>query len=133
VKCSALVWAIGLDIAGPVSENILSGCLEGGGLTAALIVHFQWKRVASSYVTERPWTERASVREVNGRFLWSDLPRWGCFGGRAVPRVVVSHNRPMIKRGSGCEQTFWIRLGSKDRRVSNVWVKDSSWRTLTRP
>jgi hypothetical protein len=43
-------------------------CELGSELTVALIVHFQWKRLASSYVTERPWAvERVIVGVTNGR------------------------------------------------------------------
>ena len=52
---TALVWAIGLDAIALISGRLLSGCWNGNGLTAALIVHFQWKMLESSGVTERPW------------------------------------------------------------------------------
>lgn len=55
MKYSAFVWAFGLVIVS-TSANVrfFWGAGGGIGLTAALIVHFQWKRLASSYVTERP-------------------------------------------------------------------------------
>ena len=67
MKRSAFVWAIGLDVIAPVSGRC--EIFEGVRLTAALIVHFQWKRLASSYVTERPWMERQSVTRVNEESL----------------------------------------------------------------
>ena len=106
VERSAFVWAIGLDEVAPASGGCesFSGCWKGSGLTAALIVHFQLNRPASSQLTETPWMGRQASARAG---LSSDLLRRDFSRDRSVPRMqTVSRNHPRIKTGSGCEHTF---------------------------